>query len=49
MDKQDPRASSWFTSSGTRLFEHLGGQFELERTDVIATPNATHLRFSVIG
>jgi dihydrofolate reductase len=34
--------------SGTRLFEHLGGQFELERTEVIATPNATHLRFSVI-
>jgi dihydrofolate reductase len=34
--------------SGTRLFEHLGGQFNLEPTNVIATPNATHLRFSVI-
>ena len=34
--------------SGTRLFEHLGGQFRLERTDVIETPNATHLRFRVI-
>ncbi len=34
--------------SGTRLFEHLGGQFQLERTKVIDTPNATHLRFSVI-
>ena len=35
--------------SGTRLFEHLGGQFQLERTQVIATPNATHLRFKVLG
>ena len=34
--------------SGTRLFEHLGGQFQLERTDMIATSNATHLRFRVI-
>ena len=34
--------------SGTRLFEHLGGQFQLERTNVIETPNATHLRFTVI-
>jgi dihydrofolate reductase len=34
--------------SGTRLFEHLGGQFRLERTDVIATANATHLRFRVV-
>jgi dihydrofolate reductase len=34
--------------SGTRLFDHLGGQVQLERTDVIATPNATHLRFNVI-
>lgn len=34
--------------SGTRLFEHLGGQFHLERTNVIATPNATHLQFSII-
>ena len=33
---------------GTRLFEHLGGQFQLERTMVIETPNATHLRFRVI-
>jgi dihydrofolate reductase len=35
--------------SGTRLFEHLGGQVQLERTDLIATPNATHVRFKVIG
>jgi dihydrofolate reductase len=34
--------------SGTRLFEHLGGQFQLERTKVVDTPNATHLRFKVI-
>ena len=34
--------------SGTRLFEHLGGQFLLECTKVIDTPNATHLRFTVI-
>lgn len=34
--------------SGTRLFEHLGGQFQLERTKVVDTPHATHLRFRVI-
>ncbi|WP_329038410.1 dihydrofolate reductase family protein [Streptomyces sp. NBC_01725] len=34
--------------SGTRLFEHLGGQVQLERTQVVDTPNATHLRFKVI-
>ena len=34
--------------SGTRLFDLLGGQFQLERTDVVETPNATHLRFKVI-
>ncbi|MEO3927692.1 dihydrofolate reductase family protein [Micromonosporaceae bacterium B7E4] len=34
--------------SGTRLFEHLGGQVQLERTGAVATPNATHLRFRVI-
>ncbi|MGH8823662.1 MAG: dihydrofolate reductase family protein [Jiangellaceae bacterium] len=34
--------------SGTRLFEHLGGQCQLERTKVVDTPNATHLRFRVI-
>lgn len=33
---------------GTRLFEHLGGPIRLERTDVIATGNATHLRFRVL-
>lgn len=34
--------------SGTRLFEHLGGQFQLERTKVVATSNATHLRYRVV-
>jgi dihydrofolate reductase len=34
--------------SGTRLFEHLGGQFQLERTNVINSSNATHLRFRVL-
>jgi dihydrofolate reductase len=34
--------------SGTRLFEHLGGQFRLQRIMVVETPNATHLRFRVI-
>jgi dihydrofolate reductase len=34
--------------SGTRLFEHLGGQFQLACTKVIDTPNAIHLRFTVI-
>jgi dihydrofolate reductase len=34
--------------SGTRLFEHLGGRFQLQRTTVTETPNVTHLRFRVI-
>jgi dihydrofolate reductase len=34
--------------TGTRLFEHLGGQIQLERIKVVDTPNATHLRFKVI-
>jgi dihydrofolate reductase len=34
--------------SGTPLFDHLGGQVPLERTMVVGTPNATHLRFRVL-
>lgn len=34
--------------SGTRLFDHLGGQFRLERPQVIDSPNATHLRYRLI-
>jgi dihydrofolate reductase len=34
--------------SGTRMFEHLGGeQIQLEPTEVIETPAAVHLRFGV--
>jgi dihydrofolate reductase len=34
--------------SGTRLFDHIGGQYQLERIDLTPTPNATHLRFRVV-
>ena len=27
--------------SGTRLFDHIGSQYQLERIDVVPTPNAT--------
>lgn len=33
---------------GTRLFDHLGGQVRLERTDATVTDNATHLSFRVL-
>jgi dihydrofolate reductase len=34
--------------SGTRLFEHLGGQIQLSRQRVVETANATHLLFTVL-
>jgi dihydrofolate reductase len=35
--------------TGTRLFDHLGTEHvELERTGVIESPYATHLRFRVV-
>ena len=35
--------------SGTRMFEHLGGEhIQLETAGVIETPDATHLRFRVV-
>jgi dihydrofolate reductase len=34
--------------NGTRLFEHLGGQIQLERAQVIDSTNATHLRYRVV-
>jgi dihydrofolate reductase len=35
---------------GTRMFEHLGGEhIQLESAGVIKTPEATHLRFRVVG
>jgi hypothetical protein len=34
--------------AGTRMFEHLGGEHvELEQTEVLETPTATHLRFRI--
>ncbi len=34
--------------SGTPLFDHLGGPVRLERTEVLDSPNATHLRYRVL-
>lgn len=34
--------------SGTRLFEHLGGQIQLRRVEVVDSPNATHIRYAVV-
>jgi dihydrofolate reductase len=33
---------------GTRLFEHVGGPIQLERTEVVQSKFATHLRFNVL-
>jgi dihydrofolate reductase len=33
---------------GTRLFEHLGGQIQLERKRVVTTSNTTHLLYAVV-
>ena len=36
--------------SGTRMFEHLGGEhIQLEIVEVIDTPAATHLRYRIVG
>lgn len=48
MDEIQIHLAPVLLGSGTRLFDHLGGQVPLERTDVVATPNATHLRFRVL-
>jgi dihydrofolate reductase len=48
MDEIQIHLAPLLLGSGTRLFEHLGGQVQLKRTNVIETPNATHLRFRVI-
>lgn len=34
--------------SGTRLFEYLGDQVQLEQVDVIDSSNVTHLRYRVV-
>jgi dihydrofolate reductase len=33
---------------GVRLFDNLGGQVELERTEIIEAPDVTHMTFRVI-
>jgi dihydrofolate reductase len=48
MDEIQIHLAPVLLGSGTRLFEHLGGQVQLERMEAIDTPNATHLRFRVI-
>jgi dihydrofolate reductase len=48
MDEIQIHLAPAMLTSGTRLFEHLGRQYQLQRTMVIETPNATHLRFRVI-
>jgi dihydrofolate reductase len=48
MDEIQIHLAPVLLGSGTRLFEHLGGQFQLRRTKVVETPNVTHLRFRVI-
>ena len=35
-------------NSGTRLFEHLGGPIQLERTEVLESRHATHLRYRIL-
>ncbi len=34
--------------AGVRLFDHLGAPVTLERTRVVTTPAATHVRFRVM-
>ncbi|MCD2440773.1 dihydrofolate reductase family protein [Agromyces sp. SYSU K20354] len=48
MDELQIHLAPVLLGEGTRLFEHLGGRIALERTEVVATPNATHLRFRVV-
>jgi dihydrofolate reductase len=36
--------------AGTQMFDHLGGEhIQLEPTEMIDTPTATHLRFRIAG
>ena len=35
-------------NGGTRLFDHLGGPIQLERTEVIESRRATHLRYRIL-
>jgi dihydrofolate reductase len=36
-------------NGGTRLFEHLDGPIRLERTEVIESSHATHLRYRIVN
>jgi dihydrofolate reductase len=35
-------------TSGTQLFEHLGGPIQLDRAEVIESRHATHLRYRIL-
>jgi dihydrofolate reductase len=48
MDEIQIHLAPVLLGGGTRLFDHLGGRFALERTQVVASSNVTHLRFRVI-
>ncbi len=48
MDEIQIHLVSVVLGSGTRLFEQVGGQLQLERTRVVDSSNATHIRFKVI-
>ncbi|MEO3796760.1 dihydrofolate reductase family protein [Nonomuraea sp. B10E15] len=48
MDEIQIHLAPVLLGGGTRLFEHLGGRFLLERVAVIDSPNATHLRYRVV-
>ncbi|MGH3313700.1 MAG: dihydrofolate reductase family protein [Streptomyces sp.] len=48
MDEIEIHLAPVLLGNGTRLFEHLGDQVQLQRTTVVEAPNVTHLRFRVI-
>ncbi|MEO3802199.1 dihydrofolate reductase family protein [Nonomuraea sp. B1E8] len=48
MDEIQIHLAPVLLGGGTRLFEHLGGRFQLEHVAVIDSPNATHLRYRVV-
>ena len=47
MDELQVHLAPVLLESGTRLFDNIGRQFQLERTSVVPTENATHLRYKV--
>lgn len=48
MDEVQIHLAPVLLGGGTRLFDRLGGRFQLQRTHLVETPNVTHLRFRVI-